>query len=189
MDYEVLSAHIEKAKELWHLLQEAEVKEVKTNRRTGGSVSIHSLAVELAAGEFSLEATNFGNQNPWNSISLLNGQYRTRDSCSIFPRGSLSPPWLLHSLSHSSMGVTASLLACNNSHIEQQNINLWKTGSPWWVYILPNTCTIWHGCSKSVRYKSYLEANRKKIKVIILLLAFLMVLLLVIYAIASLLKE
>ncbi|XP_061482307.1 uncharacterized protein LOC133384403 isoform X2 [Rhineura floridana] len=63
LDFEALSIRIEKAKDLWHLLQDDEGgKERETNRMSGGSVSIHSLALELAAGGFSLEAINFALQ-------------------------------------------------------------------------------------------------------------------------------
>ncbi|CAI5770117.1 Hypothetical predicted protein [Podarcis lilfordi] len=63
LDFEALSVRIEKAKDLWHLLQDdEEEKGRKTNRTTGGSVSIRRLALELAAGGFSLEAINFALQ-------------------------------------------------------------------------------------------------------------------------------
>ncbi|XP_033001308.1 uncharacterized protein LOC117044610 [Lacerta agilis] len=63
LDFEALSVRIEKAKDLWHLLQDDEgEKGRKTNRMTGGSVSIRRLALELAAGGFSLEAINFALQ-------------------------------------------------------------------------------------------------------------------------------
>lgn len=63
LDFEALSVRIEKAKDLWHLLQDDEgEKGRKTNRTTGGSVSIRRLALGLAAGGFSLEAINFVSQ-------------------------------------------------------------------------------------------------------------------------------
>ncbi|XP_053239990.1 uncharacterized protein LOC128411576 [Podarcis raffonei] len=63
LDFEALSIRIEKAKDLWHLLQDDEgEKGRKTNKTTGGSVSIRRLALELAAGGFSLEAINFALQ-------------------------------------------------------------------------------------------------------------------------------
>ncbi|XP_053138851.1 uncharacterized protein LOC128339263 [Hemicordylus capensis] len=63
LDFEALSIRIEKAKQLWHLLQEnEEEKEKQTNRRSQGSVRIRRLAVELAAGGYSWESINFALQ-------------------------------------------------------------------------------------------------------------------------------
>lgn len=63
LDLEALSVRIEKAKALWQLLQESDgEQESKTNRKSRGSVSLRSLALELAAGGYSWEAINFVSQ-------------------------------------------------------------------------------------------------------------------------------